>query len=296
MTKNRDAPYWQHSDPEPPRSSAAPCARGCVQARKHITDCTEKDCKGCLPRGAEFGGLCYGCHSRLLNMLHTAPAQHALLEAVVAPSFAQDYAQPTMARVPGPRVDSSGAYYMALAKRTGASEGSEPLRLACIDTATALTDILSEWVEMLAEQHAMSGPIRLATGSGTAWGHWRVSRWPLAVDEAPEWVWSDPPALFAIGSACKWLLAQVALLESCPGIKSLWAELAETMSQAHALAPWREQAATLKGIECPECHRSTLRLFGGDEDVTCTTCHATIGWDRYAIWVRELQQRRMETA
>lgn len=305
MSAHRDGPYWVHSDPTADRVIQAlqpPCTRGCVRARTHKPDCGDKACRGCEPRPAEFGLLCFVCHRRLADMLHTANAQHRLLLAVISPSFEQDLTQESTAHNLGPRLTSDAPFYMRLAARTQASEGNVPLRLAAIDTAALLSDYLSAWVEMLSVQHALHGPNRLMTAADViegSYGRWRTSRWPLYEIEGeledPEWVWSDPPPEFEVSSASKWLLAQLALLETCPGIGDLWSELAEVMSQAHALAPWREQAATLQGIECPECHRTTLRLFGGDEDVTCTTCHAIIGWDRYAIWVRELQQRR-ETA
>lgn len=310
---HRDAPYWVHSDPTANAAiahMAKPCVRGCVKARAHKDDCGDKDCRGCEPRPQGFGLLCFICHKRLADMLHTAGAQHSLLLAVISPSFEQDLMQESTVHVPGPRLSSSAPFYMQLAARTPVSEGSVPLRLAAIDTAAQLSDVLSGWVEMLADQHSMHGPNRLQTAADIqagASGHWRVSRWSLYVEwcdlgtrevflEDPEWVWSEPPAEFEVRSAAKWLLAQLALLETCPGIGDLWTELAELMSQAHAVAPWREQAATLAGIECPECHKLTLKLFGGEEDVTCTTCHAIIKWNRYAIWVRQLQQRRAEAS
>lgn len=271
------------------------CARGCTVARQHRTDCDTEHCGGCLPREAEFGRLCYGCHQRLLSMLATAPAQHALLAAVVAPSMAQTLAQETTATRPSPRVTSDGPLYMRPANRTTSSEGSEPIRLAVIDTAQRLSDILSAWVELLTADYGLHGPAQQLTTAqhrDGKHGRWRDSRWPLRQDETPEPVWTEPPAVFAIASAAGWLAAQVARLEAVAGIGDLWGELAEVMSQAHALAPWREQAAVLRGIECPCCHRTALRLFGGDDFVTCLHCHEIIEWARYAIWVRLLQERR----
>lgn len=276
------------------------CARGCVVARKHADGCTcttecrkhEGHCKGCLPRDAEFGLLCFGCHQRLLNMLHTAPAQHSLLLAVVEPSSSQALTAETQVTYPGPRTASDAPTYMQPAHRAAAAAASEPIRLAAVDTAQQLADILSEWVEMLVTHHSMAGPDRLQTQAQRMEGSFGRWRW---WEYGGEYVWTEPPARFAIGSASRWLLAQIERLEYCPGIGDLWTNLAEVMSQAHALAPWREQAATLAGIECPCCHRMTLRLFGGDDFVTCTTCRETVEWARYAIWVRELAQRR-ETA
>jgi hypothetical protein len=258
-------------------------------------------CRGCLPREAEFGRLCNGCHQRLLNMLHTAPAQHRLLLAVVEPSSQQSLAaQPKRPWPDTWRTDSEGPHYRHPPSPVAASEGCLPLRVDAFDTARQIADTLSAWVEMLVNQHELHGPVDLRTGAedaGGRHGRWRESRWPLRrddPDDLPVPVWQDPPLRFEISSASRWLIAQLERLESSPGIRDLWGELADVMVQAHALAPWREQAAALKGIECPECHRNTLRLFGGDENVTCTTCRASIPWARYAVWVRELAQRRGE--
>lgn len=267
--------------------TSTPCARGCIRARRHLSDCDDRECRGCQPREAEFGRLCFGCHQRLLNMLHTAPAQHALLLAVVEPSSSQALTAETRVHYPQPRTDSSGPLYMQPAHRGMSAEGSEPVRVAALDTAQALDDVLSQWVEMVAADHALSGPVQLVTGAQAE--HGKHGRWRRMDDGEP--VWTEPPARYEIGTASRWLVAQVGNLEASEGIEYLWTELAEIMSQAHALAPWRQQATRLPAIECPCCHRPALTLFGGDEDVTCTACHEIVAWARYAVWVRMLQQR-----
>jgi hypothetical protein len=57
------------------------CVRGCVQFRRHAADCGDTTCRGCLPRCAVSGLLCYGCHSRLRTMIADAPDVHRWLEA-----------------------------------------------------------------------------------------------------------------------------------------------------------------------------------------------------------------------
>lgn len=51
------------------------CVRGCARARRHASDCTaaEGECRGCQPRQAEHGLLCWPCHRRLELMLTDAP-------------------------------------------------------------------------------------------------------------------------------------------------------------------------------------------------------------------------------
>jgi len=244
------------------------CIRGCTIARKHETDCPDRDaCKGCEPREAKHGWLCEGCHLRLLDWLTNAPGQHALLKITATPSLSQAM-QPDAIH----------------ASTYGAPT---PLNIAAASTMTDLTDVLSGWVEMVADQHGMRGPIALLTRNGieNPQGRQLNPRWSHFAGQS---VWCDPPIRFEIHAACLWLRGQIERLEACPGIGDLWGELGEVMSQAHCLAPWREESARLKGIECPECHSIALVRYGGDEHVTCQRCNAHVSPGRYAIWTREL--------
>jgi len=244
------------------------CIRGCVQARQHATDCPDQDaCKGCQPREAKHGWLCEGCHIRLLDWLTNAPGQHTLLKITATPSLSQA---------------------MQLDAIHASTYGAPtPLNVAAASTMTNLTDILSGWVEMLADQNGMRGPIALMTRNGieNPQGRQLNPRWSFYAGVS---VWCDPPVRFEIHAACLWLRAQLERLEDCLGIGDLWDELGEVMSQAHALAPWREESARLRGIECPECHAVALVRYGGDEHVTCQRCNAHVSPGRYAIWTREL--------
>jgi len=251
------------------------CIRGCVQARQHIEACEDQDaCKGCEPREADYGLLCYGCHVRLLDWLKNAPWQHYLLGYAAEPNLSQALNDAIRATIFG---------------------APSPLNVAAASAMTDLTDILSGWVEMLADQFALSGPVSVSTQSQreNPQGPQLNPRWSFYAGES---VWCDPPPLFEIRAACTWLSAQIERLESHPAIGDLWGELGEVMSQAHALAPWREEAARLKGIACPECHAYTLARFGGDEHVTCTRCNVHLPPKRYAIWIRELIDRRGQPA
>jgi hypothetical protein len=249
------------------------CIRGCTIARKHVTDCPEDACKGCQPREATHGLLCTGCHLRLVDWLTNAPGQWALLAIAAMPSMAQSL-----------KGDAD-------AVRSVQDGAPSPLNIAAASTMTDLTDVLSGWVEMVADQHGMAGPTALMTRNGieNPQGRQLNPRWSFYAGES---VWCDPPVRFEIHAACLWLRVQIERLEACPGIGDLWGELGEVMSQAHALAPWREEAARVKGIACPECHANSLTRFGGDEFVTCTRCNAHIEPGRYAIWVRQLNDER----
>lgn len=49
------------------------CIRGCITARRHLSDCATDTCRGCQPRHADSGLLCWSCHRRLQLMLIDAP-------------------------------------------------------------------------------------------------------------------------------------------------------------------------------------------------------------------------------
>jgi len=208
---------------------------------------------------------------RLLDWLKNAPWQHYLLGYAAEPNLSQALNDAIRATILG---------------------APSPLNVAAASCMTDLTDILSGWVEMLADQFAMSGPVSMATQNQreNPRGRQLNPRWSHYAHES---VWCDPPPLFEIRGACTWLSAQIERLESHPAIGDLWDELGLVMSQAHCLAPWREQAARLKSIACPECHAYTLARFGGDEHVTCTRCNVHLPPKRYAIWVRMLIAERV---
>ncbi len=251
-----------------------PCARGCTRRDRHWSNCPREECRGCLPRPAENGWLCYPCHKRLDEMLRHAPEQCHLLEQTAG-----------MAAAPAARGDADLIH--------GSGELKTPIRLACIDTVTLIGDLLSEIVERLVEDYRMRGPKRLmAQADRDMPGRLRKS-W---VQMTETYTWTEPPARFKVDTAAPWLRAQVERMEHLDGIEGTWSALADAMAAAHALAPWRAEMARMNGIECPECHRCSLVHFGGDENVTCTECHASISPGRYNIWVRALEKREAESA
>lgn len=248
--------------------TANTCARGCTIRHRHATGCPDRDdCNGCQPREATHGHLCYPCHKRLEEMLRWAPEQCNLLDR-----FA------TMNAAPVARGDADLIH--------GTGEIPTPIRLACVDARQLIGDLLSEVVERLVEDYQMRGPVQLQTqaerdGTVTQYMSWHPSI---------GYHWTEPPTRFTVESAAPWLRAQIVRLEHLNGIEDTWQELANAMSQAHALAPWREQATRMNGIPCPECKRMGLVLFGGDENVSCTVCHASITPGRYTIWCRMLEE------
>ena len=256
--------------------SIEPCIRGCTAPRQHVTACEDREaCRGCLPRAAEFGHLCERCHLRLSASLAEVPGQHALLMATVAPSSQVAIRpQPTHGRPDYTPTESDAPRYIYVTGTTTSSpQEGEPVRIACLDTAQGLADLLSEWIEWVCEVHAATGPTRVQT-------------------QAEREGWSEPPMRFEIDTAVRWLRGNIGRLESLEAVGDMMEDLRALMGQAHALAPWREEVKRINGIPCPACHRHTLRQYGGRDTVTCVTewCKEEIPQDRYMIWARMYEE------
>lgn len=272
------------------------CIRGCTRPRRHLSACAGDDeCRGCLPREAEYGLLCFGCHKRLTNMLRDAPGQHSMLLATAAASTEQALTQETTAKIgDGWRLDSDARHQGPYARTsTISAPSSEPVRLAALSAAQDLADWLSEMVERLVDDYAMRGPEQLLSMAEREDPRRKV--WREALDA---YVWIDPPLRFEVHTAAGWLTANIERIEHSETVGDDLEALAELMGQAHALAPWREQVARLHGIPCPSCHRTALVRFGGEVDVQCVTpwCHEVIPPQRYGIWVRMLADEQREAS
>ena len=140
---------------------------------------------------------------------------------------------------------------------------AEPIRLACLDAARELEDWLQVVVCLIEGDYRMAGPREDTIASCTSW--------LVANIERLEWREDISDRVFAPADPKRPAQA-----------------LGDIMSRAHSLAPWRESVARLRGIPCPECHAVALVRFGGDQDVTCLRCQATMPPQRYGIWTRIL--------
>lgn len=257
--------------PAEPTAHRPPCARGCILRDQHEPTCEDRDrCRGCIPRRASNGLLCFPCHRRLLETLLAAPVQHDMLLAV------SGLAAPRRMR---------GDADLIRGKHT---QTPPPLRLACIDEARYLADLLSEFVERLVDDYRMRGPKQHISNADRHDPRRRVA---ITRGERDGYRWTEPPSRFRVDTAAHWLRAQLERLESLDTVADDMEVLLERMAQAHALAPWREEMERMNGIECPRCHAYALAHFGGDEDVTCLRCREAIPPERYAIWVRMLTEQ-----
>lgn len=117
----------------------------------------------------------------------------------------------------------------------------------------------------------------------------RLAAW---VDDFAEDVKLTKPARSTVDADSAFLLRWIRSLELCDWIGDWWEELAETMSQAHALAPWRPTMRRVSGVTCPGCAETNLVIFGGESDITCLSCRIMMTEDMFDLWQRVL---KMET-
>ena len=131
--------------------SETTCARGCIDARRHIDGCESEQCRGCAPRRASQGILCESCHVTLVDILRNAPGQVALLRASTEPSRIPAVSpQPKHGKV-GPRLSDGTPHYIAAARAQMSATDREAIRTACLDVAQQVEDSLSAIVEALCQ-------------------------------------------------------------------------------------------------------------------------------------------------
>jgi hypothetical protein len=135
--------------------------------------------------------------------------------------------------------------------RPGGGDGSPtPVKLDVLDLRDLLADRLACWADDWAESHHVTAPKH-------------------GVDADAEFL-------------LRWLPG----LERVDWIADWWEELAETMSLAHALAPWRPVMRRVPGVPCPSatCGETNLAIFGGETDVTCLSCGTMIPEAHFGLW------------
>lgn len=151
------------------------CVRGCGILRQHLSDCdgydsTGRDCRGCLPRRAEHGRLCYPCHRRFELMLHDAPTVFDWLTSNLtagdeASRMKQDFE----------RRGGGG--------EKGVVETPVPLKIEILDVRDLLADGLAEWADDLCETYSLTGPDRHSVAADVMF----LRTWLTSVERL-EWV------------------------------------------------------------------------------------------------------------
>ena len=117
-----------------------PCVRDCKTPRRHLTECADQStCRGCLPRHAQHGDLCWPCHRRLELMLTDFPALHSWV-SVHLPAGSK------------PRPRSAG--------RIRHTKGDPPLPidLDIFEMSETIIASLNGWVTLLVEDTSLTGP------------------------------------------------------------------------------------------------------------------------------------------
>lgn len=216
------------------------CIRGCVRARRHLSDCDDTTCRGCEPKRAMYGRLCTDDHRRFVLMLTQAEIAERWLTGNLGSGIEAAKIRADHERVGG-----------------GEKEIPTPLNLAILDARDLLRDRLATWVDDLCEHSGLKGPEKHGV-----------------TDDA------------------KYLLTWLSTVENLEWVDDWFEELAETMSDAHAVAPWRPAFTKEPKYPCPHCHGRTLGRFGGEDSVTCVNrdCKKILTPDEFNMWRRVIDE------
>jgi hypothetical protein len=117
------------------------CVRGCSMFGRHFDECVDERCRGCLPRRAQHGHLCWPCHRRFQLMLTDAPTVHRWLTGNMTAGEGAARAKDDYETRPG-----------------GEDGAPTPVKLAILDTRDLLADRLAAWADDWAEHHRVSAP------------------------------------------------------------------------------------------------------------------------------------------
>lgn len=152
--------------------------------------------------------------------------------------------------------DGSGA---GDAPITGSREAPTPIRISLHDLRADISDKLSSWAHLVAEDRSMRGPDHF----------------------------DDPQA------ASGWLMSQVVWIAAQPWVDEFWGEVDEWHRLSRLAAPYHRERRDLPA-PCPECDLLALSLYGGDDHVTCRACSHLIPREGYGFYVRLLVAQEEE--
>ena len=219
------------------------CLSGCVMRGQHRPTPAEghtDECRGCLPRPAEFGLLCAWCWQRLNADVVDSPALARYLWAV---------AHSGEVTVPGVSV-----------------EGSDPAERSMIhgalDAFDGLHACLASWAHLILEEHPdgdrMAGPDQRDTRV-TAWSPPKV----LESDELAEPYYVGPTVAGArhpdaTSRLVKWLLPLLAWCSEQEWAGEMRREVADVVRTTAARYPVEERTRPIPGVTCPVCEKASL--------------------------------------
>lgn len=120
----------------------------------------------------------------------------------------------------------------------------------------------------------------------------RLLYWTFAVMNSTGLAGPDVPApqRLSVRRSAAFLLVQAEALETHPEVSNAWDELADVMSRAHALAPWRPPPSHLKGIPC-RCGELSLHHHGDVIKCWSGACGRVYSAEEYAVLTKVLAHR-----
>jgi hypothetical protein len=251
-----------------------PCARLHPVPGVHAPACTctrdcpdhEGHCRGCAPADATRGLLC-DRDSRILRGMLGAEEGLDPDHPVHGLPWAWDAlaeAYPSLTQAPGGGGSSI--------------DDPEAERLAAVLSLRAdISDVLGEWVKALVEQSFLTGPDLT-----------------VSVVQQPDASWYRRAGArhlsdrLRVRRRAEWLLTHIESLESHPAVSEAWQELADLMSRAHALAPWRPAPTHIRGVPC-RCGETALHDHG--DEVLCWACRKSYSREEYRVLTKVLARR-----
>lgn len=223
-----------------------------------MSESTEACIRGCRMYNHhldECEGDCRGCLPRRATVGHLCGTCHRRLELMLTDA-------PTVIRwLTGNMTagDSASRAREDHERRGGGEKGlvetPSPIKVELMDLRDLLRDRLTLWVDDWCEFKGLSGPGRHTPEAD--------------VDYLLTWL----PGICKLDWIGDW-----------------WTEMAETMSEAHALAPWRPAMRRIPRVPCPGCEECNLVIFGGESDITCLSCKIIMTEERFGLWERVLRE------
>lgn len=256
------------------------CVRGCVLRGEHVSDCSgsanssegqSRQCRGCLPRVAEYGRLCGRCWGWLQSLVRTMPSLVDHLWVLAEPGVSCALGTQSAGRA---RVGEGGLY---------------PEALALVDELHA---VLATWCVQIAAERGLEVP---------AWG----TRWtePDGQGDREAIGPSDPEGTREL---VRWVDPHLAWCADQEWAGDLVADLAHVTGVALGRFPI-ERRERVAEIACPRCGCLSLVVIpplvaGASECVRCRVCPLVLdeaGWARVrtqAVAVAEAERERGERA
>lgn len=237
------------------------CVRGCVLRGEHVSDCQgdrmladgrKVQCRGCLPRVAEYGRLCGRCWGRLQSLVRTMPSLAEHLEAMAEPSV------------------SSPMGRMSVGAVSALGSSLYPEALGVLDDLHAM---VASWCEQVACERGLHAPVE-------------ASRWTVA-DAGGEREPMGPAYWGATRMLVGWLDPHLAWCAEQVWVDALMEDLVVATGQALRRFPM-ERVERRSEVPCPQCGCSSLlvsppAVAGADEIAHCRVCGLVLSEEQWAL-------------